>query len=142
MVADINPGAGGIVSIPNNGRIWPTIFKNNLYFFADNGVSRELYRLYDATGIQQHSWSGTVTAFPNPATTSATIAMTLQIPQSIRIALTDMQGRAIWNSSLQSYPSGKSEVNIPMQRLVPGQYFYQLRGEKGQLLAAGALVKQ
>jgi hypothetical protein len=83
-----------------------------------------------------------ITVHPNPTISAVTLSMILQRPESIRIAITDLLGREVWATAMAKYPAGKSEVNIPLQTVAAGQYFYHVRNDKGQVLASGRVLKE
>jgi hypothetical protein len=60
----------------------------------------------------------------------------------MRISLTDVQGREVWATAVQKYSSGRHVVELPMQQLASGTYFYRLSGADGGLLANGKVVKE
>jgi len=141
MVADLNPGTAPGVSISNL-----VAYEGGLYFNGSDGVKgNELYRIWDVpgsnAGVQNTSWSGSVSLHPNPVTSAASLDITLQSPQSLRISLTDISGREVFSTGAHLFASGKNEVRIPMQGLARGQYFYRITGNGQQTLAGGTLLK-
>ena len=138
IVADLNPGtAAGVMTVEC------AIYKNRLYFTGNNGSTGfELYRLNpSASGIASVKWNGEVVVFPNPATSSATLRVTLRSAQSLIIELTDMSGRVVYNSGMNIFPAGKNESSLPVQSLTPGQYFYHISDGSEVMLASGAITK-
>ncbi len=140
IVADLNPGQ------PDGVNSNLELFQGYVYFAGNNGATGyELYRLKDSAtgvGIQKVGWEGSAVVYPNPASLATTLVITLQHPESIRVTLSDMQGRKVWAADLHKYPVGKSEVSIPMQSLADGQYFYRLNDDSGRILAGAAIMKQ
>lgn len=123
-------------------------YKGYLYFgYSDSTWDIELYRLQDSvksTGIQIQSlrWQGNAVLHPNPADNSAWLRITQRLPQQMSISLIDVQGRVVYDSGPMSMPGGSREVPLPVQGLVPGQYFYRVADEKGRPVASGSMVKQ
>lgn len=144
LVGDLNPGSA-------NGAGRSNLMLHGdpgyVYFSGDNGTTGfELYRVRDTlttTGIaiENVAWGGSVVAYPNPAQSVVTLQLTLPASQSVRIILTNLEGRTLWSSGFRQMPVGKSEVRVPMQQLPGGQYFYRLLATSGKLLANGAIQK-
>jgi ELWxxDGT repeat protein len=141
MVADLNSGTGPVQS--NFYGLLHAEYNKHLYF---NGWSREhkdeLFRLNDATGIQNVRWDGELSLYPNPATTDISISLSLGKLQALQISLTDISGREVYSSGLKTYTPGKHKLEIPIASFVPGQYFYRISGTDGQLLSSGSLIKR
>lgn len=55
---------------------------------------------------------------PNPATTNAKLQITGNV-DNVSIALTDMNGKALW----QSHNINTSNINLPVEKLASGSYF-------------------
>jgi ELWxxDGT repeat protein len=140
MVADIWPGT---ISGLYRNDVGFCVFNNHLYFTAYDGISvNELWRLNDATGIENVGWNGSVNLYPNPAISAATLEVSIPSPQSLQLSLTDGSGRQIYCSGLESLPSGKNSLSLPVQSLAAGEYFYHLSNGKGQKLASGTLIRR
>ena len=140
MVADIWPGVNSGLA-KNLNSVYT--FNDHLYFSANDGTHGiELWRLNDATGIENVSWQGSVNVYPNPAVSTVSMDIILKIPESLQVSLTDASGRQVFTSGLRSYKEGKNTLNIPLQSLAAGQYFYHLSNDKGQGLASGSLLRQ
>src|SRR5690606_15915025 len=108
LVADIRAGnkSGDPTSL--------AVYNGSLYMTADNGsTGRELYRLGHPTGIQSVSWNGDVQLYPNPATASATLSIRLPASQTLRVLLTDVSGRAAFNSGPRVFDAGRHDVKLP-----------------------------
>jgi len=141
MVADLNPGT--------TTGLWPATmvaFQGGLYFTGNNGITgNELYRVLDlpgSSGIQSARWEAEVSLYPNPVISSAILSIGLQSNQSLHIALTDLNGREVFNTGVLLFASGKNEVVLPMKGLAAGQYFYRIIGSDGGALASGTVIKQ
>ncbi len=83
-----------------------------------------------------------VSVYPNPAVSAATLAISTINQQSVLVNISDMQGRALWSSSLIFYTPGTHELTIPMQEFSAGPYLYRLSDAYGRLLAGGIISKQ
>jgi ELWxxDGT repeat protein len=137
LVADINPGVGG--SNPSNFKV----VNGYLYFVADDGIhGKELFRLRSATGVEHVAWDGAVSVYPNPATSSARIELSINRPQALMISLFDMAGRQVFASSLLHFDAGRNFYSIPLHNLCSGNYVYRITQSDRSLEASGILVKQ
>jgi hypothetical protein len=52
----------------------------------------------------------------------------------------DAAGKLVYSSGIISFPSGKTELFIPLQHLSLAQYFYTISADKK--LAYGTLIRQ
>jgi ELWxxDGT repeat protein len=137
LVADINPGSTD--SDPKS----LTIFNGNLYFTAANSsTGRELYKLGSAAGIQNIAWGGSVTLYPNPATSSSVLSVTVAESQELTVSLLDVQGKVVFTTGKEPFAAGQHSIKLPLDNLASGQYFYQLNDKAGHPVASGTLSKQ
>jgi ELWxxDGT repeat protein len=152
LFADMQPGPkGSLAWFDDSVAAYPqrfsapgfTEFKGQLFFVVvDSLYGRELWRMGTQTnGITQARWQGSLKLYPNPASNSATLALTLPTAQRLSLSLTDAAGREVYHLVDREYPSGTSSEFIPLKGLAPGPYFYRLLGG-GQCVAAGALMRQ
>jgi ELWxxDGT repeat protein len=140
LVADIWPGPGN--GTPISGSYFSEL-KGYLYFTANDSThGEELWRLHDATGIQAANWSGSASVHPNPAIDATTLSIDLQSPQLLRISISDISGKEVYNHGIKPFPSGRNEIILPLQGFASGQYVYRITEAAGAQLAAGAIVKQ
>lgn len=70
--------------------------------------------------------------YPNPASTRATLDITLATSTDATINVVDMMGRKVW-STQQTLTKGVNRVNIPLGNATPGVYFIQVMNSTGQL---------
>lgn len=139
IVADLNPGtANGIV---NNNNDMLIVYNSQLYFSGSDGTrGYELFRLNDPTGIvEKAGWAGSVSAYPNPASSELNLSIIVPSAQKIGVSLTDVSGRQLYAKQLSGYDAGKHVINIPVQGLAQGQYFYRLYNDYGQTLTSGSV---
>lgn len=115
-----------------------------IYFrAADSANGTELFMLSDSTlGVKNVTFNADVKVYPNPTTSNATLAVTLEKAQALNVSVTDMAGRVVYNSSVASYISGKNEISIPAANMANGIYIYAIRSENGELMASGRFQKQ
>lgn len=136
-LTDLNPGAGN--SIAADKFVW----NNRLYFSADDGTTGyEFYSITATAAITALSFDGEATLYPNPASSTATLALTLRSAATIGVTLTDAAGRMVWTSAAQGLSLGKNDVVIPMAGLPAGQYFYRAAGTDGRVLVSGAVIRE
>jgi hypothetical protein len=77
--------------------------------------------------------------YPNPFTTNTYIDFTLNKPDFLRIRITDMEGRVVYNNS-GNYPAGSNGFLWKAERVDSGVYFYEIKG--AEAFASGKIVKQ
>jgi len=139
MVMDLYPGVADMFT---GGFDW-AIYKGHLYFRGRNGAHQdELYRLNDPTTVKSVRWEGDVKVYPNPTTATATLSITLQSAQTLQIALFDASGKKVYAVDVKTYSAGNNELNIPIQKLAAGQYFYRISDATQGTLASGAITRQ
>lgn len=68
-----------------------------------------------------------LSVFPNPASTSATISFHVPQAAAVSISILDLSGRTIKSFSAQDYSAGQHEINIDVSALKSGIYFCQLK---------------
>lgn len=138
MVADILPGPGS--STPS----WFKQYNGNLYFAANDSTHGiELFKFYDAaTGIQNIRFDAELKLYPNPATSLVHLDITLKKEQSFALFVTDITGKKVFSKDLMEYKPGTHQINIPLNELPAGAYFYGLRDTDGGTLASGKFVRE
>lgn len=120
-------------------------FKGDLYFKAQDSLhGRELWRIQApvTTGVQQASFNGRVSVFPNPATFAVTLAITLTDSRKLKIVVSDIAGREVFSTSSKLHHAGEERVSIPMQQLSQGQYVYRVVDDSGSSIATGVITRQ
>ena len=68
--------------------------------------------------------------FPNPATTSVQVEMTLNRGSNLQLFLLDVNGKMIFNKDLGWHDSGVSENSINLDKLMSGVYYICLKGDE------------
>ncbi len=140
MVADIDTNIG-VGSSPANLLRWGT----RLYFSAYTVTSgTELYRLTDsvALSVQNISFEGNVTVFPNPTTGNTNIKLDVGKDTQLSYTVADISGRLVYNSAVAKYTKGNNIIEINLQAAAAGTYIYKLHDAKGRLMASGKIQKQ
>jgi ELWxxDGT repeat protein len=138
MVTDLFPG-------PSDG-VWAGEFaeyNGRLYFGGNNGYTGfELYRINPVSNaVTSIKWAGKALVYPNPTSSFAILSISLPAAQSLRISLTDMSGREVFDSGLKLFEAGNNEIRLPVANLSAGQYFYRVDRVDGMALAQGAVIR-
>lgn len=137
LTADLNPGGGS--SYPRDF----CLYNNRLYFSADNGTSGvELFSFTDPLNITNASLNGDITLSPNPTTDNATLLLSLKASSELSITITDALGKLIWEKAIANYPTGNTNVVLPVLEQSAGIYFYNVKDNSGKTMASGKLQKQ
>lgn len=146
-----NPsGTSPIKMSSDTGHSW-TPFMNNLpqsfygivgknasgtSFFTKQGNGKKVYRYDLVTGITANELPKiTVSVFPNPLTTNATISVAGEI-NNFSFLVYDLLGNVITIT-----PITNPQTQIGKENLAPGIYIYELRDAR-QVYATGKLVVQ
>ncbi len=69
-----------------------------------------------------------VNIYPNPAVDLLHINYTATVQQNIQISIADVQGRTVYHTQ-STVNQGANDIPIPIQSLVQGMYFLQLRDQ-------------
>ena len=69
------------------------------------------------------------TAYPNPATSDATIEMTIAAPSGVSVTLHDVLGRQVMTVMEETIAAGKHDVHVPVSGLATGTYFVRLQSD-------------
>ena len=137
MVADINTNTA--VSVEPAGMV---VYQDKLYFSAYGANGNELYQYTDpAAGIEHMQHRVDVQVFPNPAVGELYFRFDVQRTEVASIHLADMTGRVVYSTDVAQYEKGDNTIRIPVDRLQPGVYFYQVRNAVNRPLAAGKFTK-
>lgn len=127
----------------------PRQFKvlNNTLFFTgvdSNGNPNVLfkYKEYAASVTNTNLAITNISAYPNPTSADAQLSMTLKQAATLRVLLTDINGRVVYRSDEQLYSKGKHNITLPMQRLSSGTYIYTVLDNSGQLLNSGRVLRK
>ncbi len=65
--------------------------------------------------------------YPNPFSVKTTIGYSIKEAGFVRLAIYDISGREIKSLVREVMPAGKHTVNVELNDLAPGVYFYQLK---------------
>jgi len=98
---------------------------DNLYFRAVDcgGIGEELFKFkFNEESVTNIRFDGKASLFPNPATTTATLQLQLNKAENLLVTITDMQGRVVYTTGMQSFATGETTVALPTGRLQPGVY--------------------
>lgn len=67
----------------------------------------------------------TVSSYPNPAISQTTLLLNLaEASTKVRINLTNAEGQQVWSKSYNKLTKGEHQIDVNLQNLVSGQYFY------------------
>jgi PKD repeat protein len=85
------------------------------------------------TGVKDitNVFAGKIAVYPNPASASTTVEFFLQQSASVSINITDLAGRVVKTTAVDSFGSGTNKVTIETSELTNGIYFVQLVSETG-----------
>ena len=140
LVADLNPGTANSWSFFYYD---PIIHNGRMYFSANNGTSGvELFSFTDPLNITNTKLNGNITLSPNPTTGNATLLLSLKASSELSISITDALGKLIWEKAATNYPSGYTDVILPVAEQSAGTYFYNVKNNSGKTMASGKLQKQ
>lgn len=81
----------------------------------------------EATGLEEDSFSGWLSTYPNPATDQINIEFTLNQTTLAEISLINLAGKSVWNDVVSG--SGDMRIQIPVSNVSPGVYFARIQTE-------------
>lgn len=82
---------------------------------------------HSKTGIENLSEVGsfTVSTYPNPAISQTTILLNLtEESKQVKVSLTNTEGQQVWVKNYNKLTEGEHQIDVNLQKLVSGQYFY------------------
>jgi hypothetical protein len=86
------------------------------------------------TGIESLSETNsfTISTYPNPAISQTTILLKLtEESKKVKVTLTNTEGQQVWVKNYSKLTEGEHQIDVNLQKLVSGQYFYTVEiGEK------------
>ncbi|MBI3260237.1 MAG: T9SS type A sorting domain-containing protein, partial [Ignavibacteriae bacterium] len=96
-----------------------------------------------STGVDEFSQVGyqLEQSIPNPASSSVTFEYTLPESSSIKLSVTDMLGRIVWQSPNEEMISGLHSVTVDVSTLPTGVYYYSLSTPKTSLTRKLEIVR-
>jgi hypothetical protein len=68
-----------------------------------------------------------INALPNPAKNNVSISYTLINPETVTVAIFDMNGRLVINPSTDKQSAGENSMNFDISTLNSGLYFYEVK---------------
>jgi ELWxxDGT repeat protein len=141
LAADIYSGIASNSSYKHDFVSMP----DGVYFVANNseqsaGIEVHRYKPFPAT-VHNLSFKGKVRAYPNPVTSTATLALQLHTAQTLYVELYNTEGRKVLAIQPVLYSSGTSRVELSMRNLPAGNYFYHVRNKDNATVVSGKLVK-
>lgn len=92
-----------------------------------------------AVGIEEHN-KQTLSAYPNPFTTSTTMEYELTEPSHIQLTIYNAIGEEVYRAEDRLMPEGKHTFSWSPERLPKGLYYAVLRGKEG--VSVVKMVKQ
>lgn len=93
------------------------------------------------SGVEEITLDGEVTIYPNPAQDIAHLQLKLNHSYTLRISVTDFNGREVYNTANQLYNASTHTIDIPMHNLPQGNYVYCIKDDTGHIMAGGLLQK-
>lgn len=120
-----------------NGNYGVSLLKYTLFDQTNPSISSVFYLSLDNTqSIQNNTFSATLNAYPNPATTRVTIEHDLNTSDG----KTELVIRNITGTQLYSTPiNGSSRTNVSLENFSAGIYFYSIENQ-GKTIATKKLI--
>jgi ELWxxDGT repeat protein len=142
-----NPPVNVIDLCPGNGSGLPsqlTVIGNDLWFraFECTGIGEEIFKFnYIAAAVKIVGSKPDIKLYPNPANTIVYIEIALQTAARITVALSDISGELVYSLPFTTYTRTENTINIPLQNLAVGTYYYRILDETGSINISGRLLK-
>ncbi len=118
---------------------------DDLYFRANEclGIGEELFKYSPKSiSVTNITFDGNVQLYPNPASNNTTLLLQLRNAEQLRVSVTDMYGREVFTNGLQQYTAATHRIQVPLQGIGAGTYFYSVCNAQGQRYTGGKLVVQ
>jgi hypothetical protein len=108
--------------------------------FVWNDNSLSMFDAAFATSVGDIVNAKDVTLYPNPATSEVSLSFTAGGKGQALVTVTDITGRALL---VFSHPvkAGPNKMQIPINALVPGNYFVMMRGDNVQFCSRLTILK-
>lgn len=139
IIGDLCPGPNS--SLPSE----LTPIGNELYFVANNcnnsGIDLFSYN-HQRAGIRNVLFDADVDVYPNPADKDMHIDIVLKRDERLRIHISDVTGKTIYDGGILPYYKGKNTTIISMNSLPAGTYIYNITNQHGSTCQAGKIIKQ
>ncbi len=96
-----------------------------------------------STGVDEFSQNGyqLEQSIPNPASSTVTFGFTLPESGNVKLSVTDMLGRNVWQSPNDEMSSGSHSVTVDVSTLPNGVYYYTLSTSKTSLTRKLEIVR-
>lgn len=120
-------------------------FNNSLYFISgdtQNGVELTKYTNASLRAEKTINTSLKCVAYPNPAKDYISLDIDVKEQQEISISVTDVYGRIVYNTSPKIYSAQIHKLEIPIQSLPSGIYYYAINNGDAMLMAQGKIIKE
>ena len=138
----------------NGNNAWPydsTAFGHITVWLQDNST-KQVYQSASksvgagggglTTGISSvDAIVNNVTVFPNPASTNATLHISLKDATELNVSVTDMAGREVYNNAIGHVAVGDMNLNIPTAALANGMYNVLVKTTGGTVTKRLSVVK-
>jgi glucose/arabinose dehydrogenase len=108
----------------------------DIYLSSDVGIPA-IYRIHlkDASAVRNpNAAQTTLSVFPNPASSSITIAYSLAHSQFIKFELIDQLGRVMQLIHEGSEESGEKSISVVLKAFPTGIYYLRMQSEEGTLV--------
>lgn len=94
-------------------------------------------------GVDEFSQNGyqLEQSIPNPASSTVTFGFTLPESGNVKLSVTDMLGRNVWQSPNDEMSSGSHSVTVDVSTLPNGVYYYTLSTSKTSLTRKLEIVR-
>ncbi len=83
----------------------------------------------------------TLSVYPNPSSGAATVQLSLDAPQRVRLSVYDVLGRRVFSDDLGARTAGAMQHRLDTARLPAGVYLVRLTGDAG-MVATTRFVRQ
>ncbi|MBK7851133.1 MAG: T9SS type A sorting domain-containing protein [Bacteroidetes bacterium] len=109
----------------------PTNVANALYYSSDHLPVYAWFDIGPTSGIEEQNTSVfNLNVYPNPIQDHGKITFQTTHSAYANLQLSDITGKVIWDSGMNFYPPGRSELEIPAFLLKnPGLYFLSLKSD-------------
>lgn len=120
-----------------------TAIGNDLYFRGNEcgGKGIELFRYNPQLNVEDHKPGHVAALFPNPAENDVTATVWTHGNEDLKITISDITGRVIYNAGAVAKNDGLNNINIPVNNFTAGTYICTITGSNGEVLLKEKLLK-